>query len=348
MDFLKVLCLLFQKLNNEKSPSAAFYLLRGKRSGQMMQDVAYYEVHDFFGILPQLSKELFDDTVQKLLQKEYITIDKQSIVRLTHQGETFLQSVRTLHFNGWNYRGREEIFFARLSLVVQTLSHFQKGVKSFMPIQRDPDIQQFVKDFLRQHPIQEKEFSLQLKAEIQLAFNDSKLNDTQKIILTHRLVGFQLTGWTWKQLGEQLSMSPLTVKLYYIESLHMLLNTILSNEHVPLLKKLANQIKIVEHLNHSTQRTKVLFDQGYSLEDIATVRQLKLSTIEDHIVEIALDNEHFPFEQFVSRENCMQVQKKAQALSTKRLRRLKESFPQLSYFQIRLILGVPLKEREVK
>lgn len=72
MDFLKVLCILFSRLHNEKTPSAAFHLLRGKRSGQMMQDVAYYEVHSFFGILPKLPKEVFDDGVHELLEKSIL------------------------------------------------------------------------------------------------------------------------------------------------------------------------------------------------------------------------------------------------------------------------------------
>lgn len=348
MDFLKVLCILFSRLHNEKTPSAAFHLLRGKRSGQMMQDVAYYEVHSFFGILPKLPKEVFDDGVHELLEKKYITIDEQSILQVTPKGEEFVRSARTLYFNGWNYRGREEVFFARLSLIVQTLSHFKEGVKNFMPVQRDPDIQQFVKSFLRHHPIQAQAFSLQLKDELQLALNECQMDKVQKMILTHRLIGFQTTGWTWNQLSEQLAMPSINVKLYYIESLHMLLETILAHQNYPLLKKIAHQIKIEDHLNYSTQRTKVLFDQGCTLEEISAIRQLKLSTIEDHIVEIALDNEHFPFEKFVSKEESIHVQKKATELETKRLRRLKEFFPQLSYFQLRLILSVPMKGVEVK
>lgn len=338
-----ILCLLFKQLNNEKSPAAAFHLLRGKRSGQMMQDVAYYNVHEFFGILPKLSKELFDDAVQELVNKQYIYIDKQMTLHVTPTGEEFLQSARTFYFNGWNYRGREEIFFARLSLIVQTLSHFREGVKTFMPVQRDHEIQQFVRSILRHYPIHERTFSIQLKDELQLALTESQLDENQKLIFTHRLVGFQTTGWTWNQLSEQLNMSPLNVKLYYIESLHMILTTILSKKNMPLLKQIAYQIKVEDHLNYSTQRTKALFDQGHSLEEIAAIRQLKLNTIEDHIVEMALDDEHFPFEQFVQKEDCMNVQQTVQELGTKRLRRLKESCPQLSYFQLRLILCLPMK-----
>ncbi len=343
MDFSILLCSLFNHLGGEKTPYAGFHLLRGKRSGQMMQDVAYYGVHPFFGILPKLSKAHFDAAIKELEHKRLITIDEHSILHLTEEGKRLVQFARTSHFDGWNYRGREEIFFARLSLIVQTLSHFKEGVKQFMPVQREPEVQQFVKVFLRNYPIHDPTFSAQLKKELYEALEDSQVTDEQKGVFTHRLVGYQSTGWTWGQLGEQLAVSPLNVKLSYIESLHMLLNTIIGVERYPLLNRIAYQIKVENHLNDSTRRTKILFDQGCSLEEIAMIRQLKASTIEDHIVEIALDNKQFPFEKFVEIEDCLAVQKKSEVLETKRLRLLKESFPQLSYFQLRLILSVPSK-----
>lgn len=343
MDFLIILCALFNRLGGEKTPSASFHLLRGKRSGQTMQDVAYYQVHSFFCLLPKLSKEQFDEAIDELEEKEYIEIDEHSILRLTATGKEFVQSAEVFHFDGWNYRGREELFFARLSLIVQTLSHFKEGVTQFMPIQREPGVQQFVKVFLRKFPIYDPAFSLRFKKELQLALEDSGMSDVQKVIFTHRLVGYQSTGWTWDQLGERLSLLPINVKLSHIESLHRLLNTITQSEKYPFLKEVAYEIKVDNYLNDSTRRTKVLFDKGYSIDKIAAMRQLKVSTIEDHIVEMALGYEQFPYEQFIGKEDSLAVQRKAEELATKRLRVLKESFPQLSYFQLRLILSAPVK-----
>lgn len=343
MDFLSVLCILFNRLNGEKTPAAAYHLLHGKRSGQMMQDVVYYNVHPFFSLLPKLSKEVFNEGVQALVCKKYIVIREDGILSVTTEGKSFVESVRSLYFDGWNYRGREEIFFARLSLIIQTLSHFKEGDTKFLPIQREWEIQQFARRFLHRHPIRNLTFSLQMKKEIEGVFKESQITEQQKVIFTHRLVGRGQTGWTWKQLGEQLSLDPFTVKLHYIESLHMLLNEITTVDHYPLLQEIAEQVKVENHLNGSTQRTKVLFEQGLTLEAIAQIRRLKESTIEDHFVEIALNDRQFPFQQFVSEEDCLHVHKKSKELATKRLRVLKEVFPHLSYFQLRLILSATTK-----
>ena len=80
------------------------------------------------------------------------------------------------------------------------------------------------------------------------------------------------------------------------------------------------------------------------MDEIATMRQLKMSTIEDHFVEMAINDKTFPIQQFVSKVDLENVILKSRELGTKRLRLLKDTFPELSYFQLRLILGVQSRE----
>lgn len=341
MNFKNLLCTIFSRLDGEKTVNAAYHLLRGKRSGQTIQDVQYYQLQMFFGILPKLSKTIFDDAIKEIEALDYIRIDHDNLLHLTEKGQEIVQMGTSYYFNGWHYRGREEIFFARLSLIVQTLSHFRVGIKKFMPIHRNPDVQQFAKRFLRMYPIEENSFSHQFKEELTTALERSGMEEVQKTIFTYRLVGYEVTGWTWSQLGEQVNLSPMNVKLNFIESLHRLLQMIEQNEDLSLLKQIAIGIRVETLLTESTRQTKSYFDKGYTLEEIGAARQLKLSTIEDHIVEIALNDPYFPLTQFVAPKDYQLVQEKSMALKTKRLRVLKEEFPQLSYFQLRLVLSRP-------
>ena len=43
--------------------------------------------------------------------------------------------------------------------------------------------------------------------ELARCIETSKMTDIQKTILTHRLGGYGLTGWTWNQLAESLKLS---------------------------------------------------------------------------------------------------------------------------------------------
>ena len=74
------------------------------------------------------------------------------------------------------------------------------------------------------------------------------------------------------------------------------------------------------------------------MESIAAVRKLKMSTIEDHIIEMAMNDERFPITHFVSEEQIRSVVSKSEELGTKRLKLLKNEFESLSYFELRLIL----------
>lgn len=105
------------------------------------------------------------------------------------------------------------------------------------------------------------------------------------------------------------------------------------------MRKIAESVKVSTYLTDSSVKTKQLFDRGFSLEEIVTARNLKKSTIEDHFVEMSINDTEFPLIQFVSSDDVEAVVEKVREIGTRRLRLLKSEFEMLSYFQLRLILG---------
>ncbi|MBE1554089.1 helix-turn-helix domain-containing protein [Sporosarcina limicola] len=339
MNLSSILLKVISKLDGERTINAGLHLLRGKRSGQTLQDVEYYGLKAFFGILPKLHSEQFDKAANLLHDSGFISILNDSLVQLTERGLQAVGDLPSFHFNGWDYRGSEMVFFGRLSLIVQTVSNFKVGEKSFMPIQKEQDIQTFVRKLLYNQRLDEPAFAYHLSTELKLALNRSEMNESQKTIITHRLVGHGLTGWTWNQLANNLKLNPNAIRLLFIESLHKLLFVIESSADLPILRKTAENIKVATYLTDSSVKTKQLFNRGLSMEEIAITRKLKVSTIEDHFVEMSIDDREFPLTQFVSMEDAEAVIIKAGEMGTRRLRLLKSEFESLSYFQIRLILG---------
>ncbi|WP_172369421.1 helix-turn-helix domain-containing protein [Sporosarcina jiandibaonis] len=339
MDLSFLLLTIISRLDGERSIYASYHLLRGKRSGQTLQDVEYYSLKGFFCILPRLKIDVFDGAINHLKKAGYISIDEDSVVYITKKGKEVLHTLPLYRFNGWDYRGREHVFFSRLSLIVQTASYFRADQKSFMPMQNDYDIQLFVKEFLLKQRILDEEFSNQLFQELRNSIEQSGMNGCQKTIFVHRLGGYKHAGWTWKQLSDEMGIKPFTLSLYYIESLHMLLQTISQSSKYPLLTEIIKNIQVSTYLTESTIKTKELFNQGMSMQKISQLRHLKMSTIEDHFVEISINDQSFPIEEFVSATEIAAVVAKSSELGTKRLRLLKEEFPSLTYFQLRLILG---------
>ena len=77
-----------------------------------------------------------------------------------------------------------------------------------------------------------------------------------------------------------------------------------------------------------------------SIDEIVTARKLKTSTIEDHFVEMSINDPEFPLTQFVSAEDAEAVAGESEVkLAPEDFDLLKSEFETLSYFQLRLILG---------
>jgi uncharacterized protein YpbB len=339
MNLSSILLTIISRIDGERTIHAGLHLLRGKRSGQTLQDVEYYGLKEFFGIVPKLSAGRFEEASKQLTDWGFISTMDDSFVKLTELGRMEAVKLPPFRFNGWDYRGREVIFFGRLSLVIQTVSNFRAGEKSFMPAQKDHDIQSFVKMLLQNQPISEPAFAKSVDTELRLCITRSGIDEKQRTIITHRLSGFGLSGWTWDQLADNLKLNPFDIRLLFIESLHMLLAVIISSADLPFLRKIAESVKVSTYLTDSSVKTKKLFDRGFSFDEIVTARNLKKSTIEDHFVEMSINDADFPLTQFVSVDDTEAVVGKVREIGTRRLRLLKSEFEMLSYFQLRLILG---------
>lgn len=338
-NFDRLLLTLISSFQGERTVSAVFHLLNGKRSGQTLQDVEYFDLKPYFSILPKLKKEWFDKYIENIVNTELIEID-QSVASLTTKGRERLGEAPIYHYNGWVYRGKEWEFFYRLSLLVQTLSHSVSKDMSFIPVQKDEKIQQYIKGYLMNKSYNDRQFIVDFQRELKQSISMSGMSENQKNILVHRLAGKGVNGWTWRQMADQLHHSEMDVYCTFIESLHIWLDFILPGQNYPLLQELAIDIRARSPLTESAEKTSQLFSQGHSMDDIARIRKLKMSTIEDHFVEMAINEPHFPITQFLTAAQLRQIKEVVKVFNTKKLRSIKEQLPELSYFQLRLGLAV--------
>ncbi|WP_153732197.1 helix-turn-helix domain-containing protein [Sporosarcina obsidiansis] len=336
MVFISLLLTMFQRLHGERSAQGVYHILRGKKSGQTLQDIENYQLKSFYALLPNLPIHDYQQVIEGMSADGFIQIEDR-VVYVTAKGLKKIPN-KPWRFNGWEYRGREREFFKRLALTVQTLSYLRVGQTMFTPIQKELHIQLFVKEYIRSQSISVNRLSEELRQELEWIMTEGQLSDEQCDIFSYRLTGQQLTAFTWEQLSETLKLPVMTIQLSYLESLHIVLDFIENGEKTPLLKSLAVGCRVETYLTHSAERTRKLFQQGYSIEQIASLRSLKLSTIEDHLVEMAANFNVFPYEEFITNEQIEKVWQTIDQLETKRLRLLKEHFVELSYFQLRLIM----------
>ncbi|SIT66626.1 helix-turn-helix domain-containing protein [Edaphobacillus lindanitolerans] len=341
MSFEDILLTIISRMDGERYKHAAFHLMKGKRSGQTLQDTEYYGLHPFFGMLPSLSGTDFDRAYNGLLEKGRISESPEGIVRLTMAGNERARALPDSRLNGWVYRGKEQVFFSRLSLAVQSLSHLMSGIRGFLPVTNDPAIQQDV----RRHLLAALKTRSpdDFRMEMTHSLEQSGMDGERLSRLVARLSGNGLTGLTWTQLSELSGLEVIDLKAEFVESLHIWLQVI-ENGRYPLLSGFAEGLRPSSPLTGSARKTEELYRKGVTLEEIAARRGLKISTIEDHFIEIAINDPVFPLGRFVSDDCAETVMAEMNRLATRKLSLLKKKFPELSYFQLRLIMARAGKE----
>lgn len=336
----QILLKILASFQNERTISAAYHLLKGKRSGQTIQDVGLFKLYPFFGLLPKLSRQKFDEQIDLLFVKNTIVIEENGYYKMTEKGIELAEEPLELTLDSWHYRGNEHVFFSRLSLVVQSLSFQASGVRAFIPIERNETIQQWVRQFLVKNRYHEQPLQQQLSNEITESLQQLAIDEKIKDLLIYRLSGYEQPGFTWQQLAFGYHLQEMDVQLLYIVGLQQWLNDIYrANETYPILQQLAQGILVEVMLTDSANETAKLYKNGYSIEQISQMRRLKTSTIEDHLVELAMNDTSFSIETFISKEDQQQIRTTVEDYQTKKLRTLRELLPHLDYFQLRLTLA---------
>lgn len=336
MRFDEVVLAIMKAVDGQRTISSPYHLIKGKKSGQTIQDIGYFNLHPFFGVLPKLDKSDYLASVSRLQSAGLLRADDEQ-VRLTSRALDFPLPETSL--NGWKYRGNERRFFARLSLTVQTMSCFMQNQKRFDPVVSDETVQAWVRNYLQRIRFRESDIQRSFKEQLESTLELVDAAPWQKDVVIERLSGFNIGGLTWDQIAMKRNILPIDAKLAAVEVLHAWLNVI-EEQRPALLMAMLEGIVQQSALTESAKRTQNLFERGFSLEQIAELRQLKTSTIEDHFVELAMNDPAFLYTPFMDSAVYKKINQISGELKTMRLRDIKERLPQASYFQIRLALAM--------
>ncbi|MGE7633145.1 helix-turn-helix domain-containing protein [Bacillus paramycoides] len=334
-----------KQLNGERTVSSIYYLLKGKRSSQTLQDGNMFRISFLFGIYKSLDRADYDREVSKLLQAELVQAIHENTYVLTTTGKIQLNKWEDVfafptYLHGLHYGELGATFWKRLSLIVQTISNLQQANTKFIPIQQDTEIMMWVKRFLTGIPYVRSELAQRLWKEIHGLLEKS--NPVEATIVTYRLTGYERIGCTVQQLAEITKQDVFRVHFLFWGTIHFFIQEVRNKENeFPLLAEIISYPnERAELFSLSTKRTYNLWRQGRSLEEIATIRNLKVATIEDHFVEIALREKEFSIEMFMGKDKIEKVTKVIEALQTRKLRVLKQAVgEEISYFEVRLVLA---------
>ncbi|AIM15476.1 helix-turn-helix domain-containing protein [Neobacillus sedimentimangrovi] len=328
-----------KKINNERTIYSILHLLNGKKSSQTIQDAHLFSIKKYFGVYESLTRDSFERIIDEMADNQWIKPFGEQRYLLTPSGELYYKKNPVLtHLNGWKYYSISKLFWERLSLFIQVTSNLVYKEKKYIPIQKNKDIHKWVKACLVGSNISRQEIGNKVFHELMECLD--KAEGIQPSVLVFRLTGYQQIGLTAEQTANKLNMDMADYQLEFINILHYMIEKISKNEkNFPLLSFAVHDIKKANDLTISTKKTWNLYRRGYSINRIAKERNLKVSTIEDHFVEIALNVKNFSIDEYVDKSQQEKILEVARRVQTRQLKQIKEMLGSVSYFQIRLVLA---------
>ena len=339
-----IILMLFQTIKDDRTISSVYYIIVGKKSSQTIQDIHLYNLTRFFRSYPMIKKEEFDQQIRYLENNQLLIVDYETNrATPTKKAENSVKQFINLNpyltcLNGWQYHKIERIFWCRLDVLVQTVSNIIHYENRFIPIQTDRTLHTWVKSYVKQWGGTRYELSKKLYDELFQLLHDTF--PVKQEIIIFRLSGYKHIGKTNEQIADLLQMEKSQYYFQFLSALHYIISHISTNKSkYPCLSELIDDNLLAEPYTNSTLRTKQLLEKNYSLEQIAQTRKLKMSTIEDHVVEIVLQNHTFPIETFVNEHQMLAISEVIKRTQSKKLTQIKNELKDISFFQIRLVLA---------
>ena len=332
------------KINGERTIFSIYHLLKGKRSSQTIQDAHLYSLTSMFYAYPLIERSAFERLAADLVEKKLISqveIEKYVITEEGKRSLTIFFNEKSFpsSLNGWLYGGAVESFWKRISLLIQVLSHFSRGEHKYYPVQRDSAIQRWVKSYLSNPPVKLMKLNQDLFTEMVRLGKQETFPDDPSLMIC-RLTGGEQIGLTRVQAAEKFAVPEDEYWFRFLNILYFIVDEVNGNHsEYPVLSSVISDLVPEISLTQSSEETYNLIRRGFDIKRIAEMRRLKESTIEDHIVEIALNDKQFSIEIFVPKEDINIILEKAREVKKKKLKPIKDALPQLSYFQIRLTLA---------
>lgn len=324
-----VLLLAIKRLNGERSERSLFHVLNGKRSATTLQDAFFYELEPVFGQFPQTTYA-YESLLKGLEKRGWL--DRKRF-KLTEAGEMLSspESVEQL-FNrlGGERRDYNATTWKRFSLFVQTFMS-REHHRTFYPVQADRPAEQWVKQLLKVER-DWKTLMVTFHQEIEHALD--RIGDPYASAVVYRFTGAFETGLTYEQIASMLDVDAETARLYYLAGWNELLLMLPEDAK---LRGFTYGLS-TDRMTFSARESYDLFLKGYTFQQVQSTRRLRTSTIEDHVVEMAMYLDVFPLDQFVSMEDIVTIENLRNPDSWA-LKPVFEKMGNVSYFQIRLVFA---------
>jgi len=331
------------KINDERTVNSVYHLLTGKQSIQTIQDAHLFHLERFFSLYKQLKMETFNNALFPLIENNHIKKHEGNHFILTKSGEQIVKRFKLEQYNwhGMNYRLIDQQFIQRLFLIIQVWTNRQANINRYIPIIDDIKTIHWVKSFYRSEANNVSTHLNKLYEELVSLF--SQLPVIYPQLFMNQITTDKSIGLTNEQLVKKFNRPLTDIYLLQKNYVHFILKSVKYQPKLfPMLYRFTEDLynqKQTNTITSSAMHTANLVNNNLTPEQIASKRQLKVTTIYDHIVEIALHDERFPMTKFITDAEQQEIYEAVRRLNSFKLKEIKQLVNEnISYFQIRLAL----------
>lgn len=260
---------------------AIYYILTGKRTTSNLYAALQYDLLDYWQIYPHLKQGDYQQTLKALqLAGDVTVIDKT--VCLTKQGQ-FKQQQIIYHFKHYQgpFIGDADDLQQKLNLAIQVVSHYLTKKQHYYPLQTKLSVKQAVTKWF----VANKGHLVDFKDELTTVLADMSQDNAN--LMANQWTGYQTNALSNQELANILAINLEQLYLQQLDAFAEFLNLItVDAQNLPLLASLLKPL--VTPLSQSTDYTFQLIQNGLSFAEIMRKRQIKASTLYEHLLEIAI------------------------------------------------------------
>lgn len=279
------LILIFASTSEYRRPKVFENILVGKKTvSNLFWGLQY-------GLLPELgffhgqNYKITNEDLSRLKQSQLITINDKGSVKLTELGGQKQRQLLKLvpPLVGPVDRALNVAKFKdRFLLASQVTSEYSYQNAKYFPV----SIQLF-DSFIVKKWFKDNKSNLPQTILAPLTSYLNNLDPKLAEIFAKELVGHQVGGQTYQQIAAELQVSPVTIELITSHLYANLANYLILNKETNLVSLLTGLIGT--NWTTSAQQTYQLFiNQDASIDNIASLRSIKPSTVREHLLESAI------------------------------------------------------------
>jgi ribulose-phosphate 3-epimerase len=292
--------------NQERSvtTSQLLHVFQGKRTPSMFYMMEANQWHHGFLYNASITRQDLQQTLQLLLQKQYLQEEKKGYL-LTNKGAEACRLYFEAHYypqeiKTFTYANVRLPFWNQLQLFTQVFSEFSYQNTQYVPVIKHPYYQENIRLLFQGQKDKKETLLKQWFGEQQFLFE--QLEERQANVLANLLTGHHILGEMKAQIAEKLQMESLAFDFYLQDILETVITLVKKNaSQLVLLNTILKQLHLATNLglSASTKDTYQLLKKGYTIPKIANIRSIKENTVREHILEMAFVFNNFPYQNFV-------------------------------------------------